>query len=250
GVRPELIDSFVLRGALVERVTLKSGVPLAEVEPLFRRHPVRLLSVSDGSLLGELAASPVLGLVGGLNLDLGTPFPSRALSLALGRLFGSPRRRRLRERGLGGEVADNSLAQVLAACPGLRELRRLRLTAPRLDDSGVVRLLRPGSFPRLEDWHVECHRATGLGLANLFAPARARRWRALTWPSLRSCEASDLAGLARCVSLGRLELALPFPRRARWPRSAEETRFDWLDSLGSLRELRLFGSVDLSALAE
>jgi uncharacterized protein (TIGR02996 family) len=242
GVSPALLYEFGWRGGLVDRVRLKPDVPLAAVETLFHRHPVRLLTVEDERLLGALAASPVLGLVAGLRVPE-IAFSTRLWSLALDRLLGSPHLR-LRTLEMVGNRVDHHLCRVLSQSPGLKGLRCLCLRQTRLDDAGVLHLLRAGALPRLESWHVECATATALSLTNLFNPIHAPRWRCLAWPALQRAYPRDLDGLHRCTALEKLDLTLPYRRHD------DDRYFGWLGELTTLRELHLAGPLDAAALAE
>jgi uncharacterized protein (TIGR02996 family) len=247
GSAPKSLRQVEFRGGLVERLEFGSDTTVDEIVPLLRRHPVQQLTIDDLPTLARLVegGAEVLGLVRGLHVA-GHPInrPNCQLTRLLDRLFTSPHLRRLNQLTLIGNVVTNYLTHVLAQCPALATVRRLELRQTRLADAGLVRLLRPGQFPQLHSWLVECPTATGLGLSGLFTPQRAPRWRCLHWPALRSSDTADLDGLAHCRALETLQLSVPFRG---W-----DTRplFGWLDELNGLRELHLGGSVDLRAIEE
>jgi uncharacterized protein (TIGR02996 family) len=235
GPVPDSLEDVGLRGGLVSRVTFRHDAAAADIEPVLARHPVHELSISGERSLRELARSPALGLVRSLIVRQGL---RKRQARLFDRLLDSPHLGRLDALALAGDTVDNYLARVLVDAAALRTLRVLRLENTLLDDAGVARLLKPGALPALEEWHVECPRATGLGMSRLFRPERAPRWRALRWPALPRCLPDCLSGLARCRGLRRLSVVLP-----------AFCGVEWLDGLDDLEELSLSGWVDLPEAA-
>jgi uncharacterized protein (TIGR02996 family) len=247
GIPPKSLRQVEFRGGLVERLEFAPDTSAEVIAPLLRRHPVQQLTIADlPTLAGLVEAGPeVLGLVRGLHIT-GHPTNRRNCQFRrlLDRLFTSPHLRRLNQLTLVGHVVTNYLTQVLVQCPALETLRRLELRQTRLADAGLMQLLRPGHFPRLHSWQVECPSASVLGLRGLFTPQRVPHWRCLHWPALRSCDPSDLDGLAACRALHTLHLSLPWRQRDTRP------LFGWLDKLKGLHDLHLGGTVDREALEE
>jgi uncharacterized protein (TIGR02996 family) len=236
GERPDSLEEIGYRGGLVARVAFREGAAAADIVAFLTRHPVRELSVAGERTLRELAWSPGLGLVRSLVIRKG---PLQRRARVLDELFDSPHLCRLQELQLSGEAVDNHLARVLATAPGLRGLVVLRLERTRLDDAGVVRLLGAGALPALEEWHVDCPKATELSLRRLFDSPRAGRLRAL------SCgPQTPFDGLSRCQRLQCLQVVLPSRRGTSCP------MLGWLAGLSRLQDFTLSGPLDESILGE
>jgi uncharacterized protein (TIGR02996 family) len=241
GPQPDTLEDVGYRGGLIERAVFRADAPAADVEGFIDRHPIRELSIDGKRSLRELARSPALEQIRSLIVRSGS---LKRQAHLLDRLLSSPHLHHLDELSLKGDAVDNYLARVLTDAPALRGLVVLRLEQTRLSDAGIMQLLWPEALPGLREWHVDCPQATWTSMQNLFAPSHANRWRALTWPALRSWRGVHLDGLQECRELRRLDVRLPV--RYGW----DQPRLDWLDGPPHLQRLSLSGFRGTAGLAE
>ncbi len=201
---------YDFRSGFVEALTLPAQLFLAHAAALFERVPLRRVCLPGaGPHLRELARSPAVGRLSGLDLDgRGLGESHRRVSDGFRRLAASPHLAGLRRLGLWGAGLGPDHLELLLDSPHVPHLESLLLGGNTLGDVGAGALARSPLAARLVTLDLS---ATGLGDGGLRAlvgagPRRLSRLNVAGNPEVTTAGLHALADSPHSQSLTLLDL--------------------------------------------